>query len=81
MKKLLLLSLLFYGCDATIGKLKSLGMSANITCYSGGKLIYEGRSSGKVLSEKDSDGYYFKDKKTGNMLEVSGDCKIEYIKE
>ena len=29
-------------------------------------------SSGKVSSEKDSDGYYFKDKKTGNLIEVTG---------
>lgn len=29
-------------------------------------------SSGKVLSESSSDGYYFKDKETGKLIEVTG---------
>ena len=29
-------------------------------------------STGKVLSEKDSDGYYFLDKETGKLIEVTG---------
>ena len=29
-------------------------------------------SSGKVSSETNSDGYYFKDKKTGKLIEVTG---------
>lgn len=29
-------------------------------------------SSGKVSSEANSDGYYFKDKKTGKLIEVTG---------
>lgn len=29
-------------------------------------------SSGKVNSEENSDGYYFKDKKTGKLIEVTG---------
>lgn len=78
-KILLLTFIVMFGCDATIGKFTSLGKSAYIKCHSGGKVIYEGTSSGKVLSEKDSDGYFFKDKSTGSMLEVSGDCVIRYI--
>jgi hypothetical protein len=29
-------------------------------------------SSGKVLSEANSDGYYFNDKETGELIEVTG---------
>ena len=29
-------------------------------------------SSGKVQSEKSSDGYYFNDKETGKLIEVTG---------
>lgn len=69
------------GCtDAGMGKFASLGSSASITCYSGGKLIYEGRSTGKVKSEENSDGYYFVDQSDGKLKEVSGNCIITYGK-
>lgn len=70
---------LICGCtDATIGKFKALGDSAHVTCFSGGKLIYEGCSTGKVKSESSSDGYYFQDKRTKKVMEVSGNCVIIY---
>ena len=64
--------------DATMGKFSSLGSSAKVECWSGTTLIYSGHSTGKVSSEANSDGYYFKDKETGNMMEVSGNCVITY---
>ena len=70
MKTLILAALMisFTGCtDAGCSKLKALGNAAFITCYSGGKVIYTGESTGKVSSEKDSDGYYFKDAKDGTV--------------
>ena len=78
-KLYLLLFLIIFGCDATIGKLTSLGKSAEITCYSGSTIIYKGKSSGKVLSEANSDGYYFKDSASGQMMEVCGNCVIKYV--
>lgn len=33
-------------------------------------------SSGKVLSEESTDGYYFKDKETGALIEVTGNLVI-----
>ncbi len=50
---------------------------ANITCYSGGKIIYEGKTTTKPESEQGSDGYYFQDK--DGIMEVSGDCVVRYI--
>ena len=67
------------GCtDATWGKYKALGDSASVECWSGGQLIYKGRSTGKVLSEQNSDGYYFIDAADGIPKEVSGNCVITY---
>ena len=75
--KYILLLLLLSGCDATIGKLTSIGSTADIICYSGDKLILETESTGKVVSENGS-GYYFKDKKDGRMTEVDAACIIKY---
>jgi len=66
--------------DASRGKMFSLGDSAHVVCYSGGEKIYEGTSTGKVLSEKNSDGYFFKDMEDGKFKEVSGNCVITYDK-
>jgi hypothetical protein len=35
------------------------------------------KSSGKVISENGSDGYYFNDATTGKLIEVSGTVIIE----
>lgn len=65
--------------DASRAKLAAYGESATIKCYSGGMLIYEGRSTGRVLKEETgADGYAFKDAKTGELKEVSGDCNVTY---
>lgn len=80
MKHLVLLFLiLIAGCtDATWSKFVSYGDSATIVCYSGGRVIYRGQSTGKVISEANSDGYYFKDKSDDLFKEVSGNCIITY---
>ena len=71
----ILILLLLVGCtDARMGKLKSFGRSRSIKCYSGSKVIYQGYSTGKINSEQNSDGYYFVERGTGKLLEVSGNC-------
>ena len=52
--------------------------SAQISCYSGGQLIYSGKTEGKVFSESNSDGYTFIAADDGKLKEVSGDCIIKY---
>jgi len=70
----------FTGCtDRDLGKLQAYGGRAEIKCYSGAKLIYQGESTGKISSEESSDGYSFIEKKTGKLVEVSGNCIIRYI--
>lgn len=73
------ITLMFTACtDAQRGKIQALGNSGQVECYSGGKLIYSGVSSGKITSEQDSDGYFFLDKDTGKFMQVSGNCFITY---
>lgn len=66
------------GCtDARMAKLTNFGKGAFVKCYSGTALIYDGESTGKVISESSSDGYAFKDARTGDLMEVSGNCIIK----
>lgn len=65
------------GCtDAQVSQWTTLGDPATVTCYSGGKLIYHGKSTGKVASEKQSDGWLFKEAGSDAQIRVSGDCVI-----
>lgn len=74
---ILLISFILIGCtDANIKQFTTLGSKAHVTCYSGKMITYEGDSSGKVAAEKQSDGWYFEDDKTGQLIRVSGACVI-----
>lgn len=74
----LVVSALLAGCtDATKANFGSLGTPGDVKCYSGGRIIYEGKSTGKIQTVSKSDGWEFKDAKTGKFVRVSGDCLIE----
>ena len=62
--------------DSKREKLFNYGNEFKIEMYSGGKLVRTWISTGKVSSEAQSDGYYFKDKATGKLVEVAGDIVI-----
>lgn len=65
------------GCtDAQVSQWTALGEPATVTCYSGGKVIYHGKSTGKVATEKQSDGWLFREAGTEAQIRVSGDCVI-----
>ena len=85
MKTILTIAMLIAYCslaactDATTAKMFALGDRAHVICWSGGTLVYDGYSTGKVeRAEAGADGYYFKDAKTGDLKEVSGDCNVTY---
>lgn len=66
------------GCtDAAWESMGAYGDEHKVTLYSGGKAVREWTSTGKVLNEEASDGYYFKDKATGQLVRVTGDLVIE----
>lgn len=79
MKYVLASILILSACtDAEKGKISALGSAASVTCYSGAQVIYSGRSTGKVLSEGGSDGYFFRDSVSRHTMEVSGQCVVKY---
>jgi hypothetical protein len=57
--------------DATMGKLGGYGETFTIQVL-GPDTIVKYQSTGKVISEEHSDGYYFTDRATGKLIEVSG---------
>lgn len=74
------LAALLSGCtDAQVSSLSAYGDPAHVICWSGGTLVYDGYSTGKVSrADTGSDGYQFRDAKTGKFKEVSGDCNVTY---
>lgn len=73
----LIVVLFLFGCsDAHVKQWTTIGSAGSITCYSGGKVIYDGKSTGKISTESQSDGWYFEDAATHKLVRVSGDCVI-----
>lgn len=65
------------GCtQAQCSQVTSYGSKAKIECYSGGKLVYSGISTGKVSTEGNSDGWFFREEGTGDLIRVSADCIV-----
>ncbi len=76
---IIITALLTVGCaDAARSRLGAYGEEAHVECYSGGLLIYKGKSTGKVASQSSSDGYLFRDASDDVLREVSGNCVISY---
>lgn len=77
MKKILFLVALLgtVGCkSADMGQITSLGSEFDISCYSGTTLILHTISQGQPSNEDHSDGFYFTDKESGKLVEVTGAC-------
>ncbi|MEW6381500.1 MAG: hypothetical protein AB1611_18125 [bacterium] len=54
----------------------TIGRPGIVKLYSGGRLVEQWESTGKVISEENSDGWLFVDKKTGKLIRVSGTVVI-----
>jgi hypothetical protein len=83
-KKVILLSIVatvFMSCtDAERAKLGGYGDKFKVEMVNcDGSVTNSWVSSGKVLSEQTSDGYYFNDDKTGALIEVTGNLIITKI--
>jgi len=83
MKLKLAIALLFVGfsvacTSAHIQQWEALGSKHKITLYAAdGKVLGTWESTGRVANEGNSDGWYFKDDKTGKLIEVTGTLIIE----
>ena len=76
----LLLWVLFVGCtDARMNKFKTFGDERHVVCWSGGKVILDTYSTGRVLSEDGSNGYYFEERGSGEFIEVDADCVFRTV--
>jgi hypothetical protein len=62
--------------DTERASFSAIGEPGHITCYSGGQVIFDGQSTGKIETENQSDGWKFMDAKTNRLVRVSGDCVI-----
>jgi outer membrane lipoprotein-sorting protein len=77
MAALYFLLLTSIGCtSAERADLFSYGNKHHIELWSGGQKVHTWVSTGKVLNEKDSDGYFFMDNETGKLVRVTGDLVI-----
>jgi hypothetical protein len=76
MKKIALLitAVVAFGCtDAEQSKMGGLGDKFSVELVNcDGTITHKWISSGKVLSENGSDGYYFMEDKTDKLVEVTG---------
>lgn len=69
---------LLSGCtSAERAKVFAYGSKHKITLYSGGVAVRVWHSSGAIINEEHSDGYYFQDDATGKLISVSGQIVIE----
>jgi hypothetical protein len=74
------IALIMTSCtDAQRARVTGYGAHYKVEMYSGGKMVREWISSGKVHSEEGSDGYYFNDKVSGQLIEVTGDVVITQL--
>ncbi len=63
------------GCtDASRAHFGQFGDTAHVQCFSGGQVVYDGHSTGKVQSNQSEDGIYFKEKETGKFVRLYADC-------
>jgi uncharacterized lipoprotein YehR (DUF1307 family) len=70
----LLLVISVAGCtDAERASFSSLGNEADVTCFSGGQVVYKDVSTGKVLT---GGGLYYKSETTGRYVKNYADCIV-----
>lgn len=65
------------GCsNAQWADVKAWGQRHHVKCWSGGVVIYDGHTTGKIENEDHSDGYFFQEEESGQLVRVSGNCLI-----
>ena len=73
----LLTAILCAGCkDATQAQFAGLSKPHIIKQFSGGKQVGQWESTGSISNETQSDGWYFEDAETKNLVELTGTVQI-----
>lgn len=73
-----IMTVLMMSCtDAKMKQITTIGSKAHVKCWSGGTVILDTYSTGKVGTEEQSDGWYFEDQNTGKLIRTNADCIVE----
>ena len=68
---------MFSCTDASRKNYTTLGKPGIVKLYSGGKLVGEWKSTGKIITLDGSDGWQFVDSATNKLIRVTGAVVIE----
>lgn len=81
MRSFLIVSVLaLAGCtDATMAHWSQFGDESHIQCFSGGQVVYDGNSTGKVQASKTGAGVFFKEKQSGKFVRLYADCVVKSL--
>lgn len=81
MRTFLIVSVLVLaGCtDASMAHLSQYGDASHVQCFSGGQVIYDGTSTGKIESNQSEDGLYFREKESGKFVRLYADCVVKSL--
>jgi hypothetical protein len=61
------------GCSrANTAAINAWGQKHVVTLYSGGQIVGQWETTGKIEDEDKGDGRYFQDDKTGKLISISG---------
>lgn len=63
--------------DATRAHIGQYNDPAHVQCFSGGQVIYDGHSTGKIESNSQEDGLYFREKESGEFIRLYADCIVK----
>lgn len=76
----MLMAMALVACtDADMAHMSQLGDAAHVQCFSGGQVIYDGHSTGKIQSNQSEDGLYFREKESGKFVRLYADCVVKSL--
>lgn len=79
-KFIVLTALAITGCtDSSRAWISQYGDESAVQCFSGGQIIYSGTSTGKISSNAEEDGLYFKEKESGKFVRLYADCIVKSL--
>lgn len=65
--------------DADMAHMSQFNDPAHVQCFSGGKVVYDGHSTGKIQSNQSEDGLFFKEKESGKFVRLYADCVVRTL--
>lgn len=60
--------------DASLDKATRFNEPQEITCYSGGQVVFKDISTGRVEESRGGAGLYYRSKNTGELVQLYLDC-------